>query len=86
MFNILPSELRPVVDRNGYVMAVISSGPKGNTAWWADINDRATRDIARLYDRGDVGQQEDGESRVVFGTGYGLLHPVSASGSATIWR
>ncbi|KAJ6494170.1 hypothetical protein DFH09DRAFT_1104311 [Mycena vulgaris] len=45
----LPNDLpRPIIDNHDYVMAVIAGAPKGQMAWWAELNTAALQDLRRL--------------------------------------
>ncbi|KAJ7115651.1 hypothetical protein C8R43DRAFT_1138108 [Mycena crocata] len=66
---------RPLIDRDGKVMAVVAGAPKGDEVFWADVNKTATRDLTRLSLRGDFTRFGEAESVFQFGVGFGLLYP-----------
>ncbi|KAJ7139368.1 hypothetical protein C8R44DRAFT_867519 [Mycena epipterygia] len=67
---------QPMLDRHDYVMAVLADAPKGQSEWWGSIAKQTTKDLARLHRNSDFTRFGELESRVTFGTGFGLSYAV----------
>ncbi|KAJ7822088.1 hypothetical protein B0H14DRAFT_2598760 [Mycena olivaceomarginata] len=78
----------PLVDRAGYVMAVVTEGPTAEAAWFEGVVRKATRNIDRVHHRSPM-QPNGIVNTISFGLGFSrqgyLEHPVTRYLLAPHW-